>query len=160
MRQQRKNKLRFDFRNDVITTDRKHPPKFQTKCPTCNQFGKTEIINRGLKHSDECYFAFGYVNFWASTLLTRKQLVPYAMKLSGYSLEEIRTYLGHKYRSQTQGLIDRALARLRLAADFVQIESDGSINYCSNAKLKEIIPIIFDNHCVDPNCFICNIPLL
>ena len=64
------------------------------------------------------------------------------MKLSGCSLEEIRTYLGHKYRSQTQGLIDRALARLRLAAVFVQVDSDGSINYVSNAKLKEIIPII------------------
>ena len=142
MKRAKRRKLQFEFRNDVITTDRKHPPKFQTKCPTCNQFGKTEIINRGLKHSDECYFAFGYVNFWASTLLTRKQLVPYAMKLSGCSLEEIRTYLGHKYRSQTQGLIDRALSRLRLASDFVQIESVGSINYVSNAKLKEIIPII------------------
>ena len=128
-----------DLRFDVITSDFKPQPKYLTKCPTCLKYGKTETITRQLKFQDECYWAFGYVCFWKDTLLTKKQILPIALKMSGYSLSVIQSYLGHKYRSQTQGLIERAVARLKLATDFVQLDKNGVINYCSNDLLKNSI---------------------
>ena len=114
--------------------------KYKTQCPTCNNVnGEPQTIERAIKLTDECYFAFGYVNFWAQDLLTDKQLIAYAMKLSGCSLQDISDYLGYKYKSSAQGLVDRALDRLKLAADFVQIDSDGTINYLNNHKLKKAI---------------------
>ena len=40
---------------------------------------------------------------------------------------------------------------------FIPFKRIGSINYVSNAQLIEIIPILSGNHCVDSNCFICNL---
>ena len=127
------------LKSDVITSDYKPKPIYQIKCPTCLKYGKTETITRQLKFQDECYWAFGYVNFWKDTLLTKKQILPLSLKMSGYSLSEIQSYLGHKYRSQTQALIERAVARLKLAADFVQLDKNGVINFCSNDLLKNSI---------------------
>ena len=114
--------------------------KYKTQCPTCNNVnGDPQTIERANNFTDECYFAFGYVNFWAHDLLSPKQLIAFAMKISGCSLQDISDYLGYKYKSSAQGLVDRALDRLKLAADFVQIDSDGKINYLNNKKLKNAI---------------------